>query len=165
MIDVQITDIALFVVAGTTCAYCFILSQRLKSLQNTKDGLGATIVAFSKSIADMSSSTKETNLRARQIAQNLTTAIETAERSTLEMNTLLDRLEAKEQHLTHKVTRATQTVDQDLQIILDEAKHYTHEIAALLGEIKTLPSYAGKQQNMPAMQPNSAIEMDYDDLF
>ena len=61
--SIQPTDIAIFLVSFAACIYCFVLSKRLKALQNTKDGLGATITALSTSIAQMSSTTQDTRVR------------------------------------------------------------------------------------------------------
>ena len=41
-LPIQPTDIAIFLVSFAACVYCFILSRRLKALQDTRDGLGAT---------------------------------------------------------------------------------------------------------------------------
>ena len=57
--SIQPTDIAIFLVSFAPCIYCFVLSKRLKALQNTKDGLGATITALSTSISQMSSTTQD----------------------------------------------------------------------------------------------------------
>lgn len=163
--DIQLTDISLFAVSFTACIYCFVLSRRLKTLQDTKDGLGATIVAFSKSIADMSSSTKETNLRAKQIAQNLTTAISAADASAIKISTLLETLDAKETHLTHNIAKATKDVDTDLQGVLNEAKVYAHEISTLLKEIKTIPTQARNSANGATIHTSKMIEVDFHELF
>jgi chromosome segregation ATPase len=165
MMDIQLTDISLFAVSFTACIYCFVLSRRLKTLQDTKDGLGATIVAFSQSISDMSSSTKETNLRAKQIAQNLTTAIHAADASAIKIAALLEALDAKETHLTRNIAQATQDVDADLQGVLDEAKLYANEISSLLKEIKTLPVHARNSENTTNAHTSRTTVIEHHDLF
>lgn len=165
MIDIQLTDISLFAVSFTACIYCFVLSRRLKTLQNTKDGLGATIVAFSQSISDMSSSTKETNLRAKQIAQNLTTAIHAADASAIKIAALLEALDAKETHLTHNIAQATQDLDADLQCVVEEAKLYAHEISALLKQIKTIPVKARNSDNAATAHSARTAIIEHHDLF
>ena len=65
------TDIAIVLVSFAACVYCFVLNRRLKALQNTKDGLGATIMAMSKSIAAMSNSTQETRSHVGEMAVRL----------------------------------------------------------------------------------------------
>lgn len=77
--DIQPADIAIFLISFAACAYCIVLSRRLKALQNTKDGLGATIMALSNSIAAMSSTTKETGTYAGELATRLARLMKDAE--------------------------------------------------------------------------------------
>ena len=67
---IQATDIAIILVSFAACVYCFVLNRRLKALQDTRDGLGATIMAMSKSIAAMSNSTKEHIAKAEAMGKN-----------------------------------------------------------------------------------------------
>ena len=71
MPDIQPIDIALFLVSLAACIYCVQLSRRLKSLQDTRDGLGATIMAMNKSVSAVSSATQETRNQAGELASRL----------------------------------------------------------------------------------------------
>ena len=53
------SEIAPFLDSFAACLYCALLSRRLKALQNTKDGLGASIRAMSESVAAVSSAKHE----------------------------------------------------------------------------------------------------------
>ena len=72
MMPLDPSDIALFLVSFAACLYCALLSRRLKALQNTKDGLGASIRAMSESVAAVSSARHEAKAQSGEIAVRLT---------------------------------------------------------------------------------------------
>lgn len=75
----EVSDIAIILICGATCLYCVVLGRRLSALQNTKDGLGAAIVNFSRSISEISSTTQATTAQAGRLALRLTELIDQAE--------------------------------------------------------------------------------------
>lgn len=79
--DFQPIDIALFLVSFAACIYCIVLSRRLKALQDTKDGLGATIMAMTKSVSAISSATHETRAQTGELANRLGALIKEADAS------------------------------------------------------------------------------------
>lgn len=85
---IQATDIVIILVSFAACVYCFVLSRRLKALQDTKDGLGATIMAMTKSVAAMSSSTKETRSHVGEMAARLATQLEDARQTCIRLEEL-----------------------------------------------------------------------------
>ena len=88
MPEFQITDLALFLVSLAACIYCVQLSRRLKSLQDTRDGLGATIMAMTKSVSAVSSATQETRNQAGELAARLSKLMKEADET-------CERLEAQ----------------------------------------------------------------------
>ncbi|RIJ23721.1 hypothetical protein D1224_05525 [Henriciella barbarensis] len=88
MPEFHITDLALFLVSLAACIYCVQLSRRLKSLQDTRDGLGATIMAMTKSVSAVSSATQETRNQAGELAAQLSKLMKEADET-------CDRLEAQ----------------------------------------------------------------------
>ena len=71
-------DIAIILISSVACIYCMVLSRRLRALQNTRNGLGATIKALSDSISAVSSTTDETRYHAGELATRLAHLIEEA---------------------------------------------------------------------------------------
>ena len=57
-------DVAIILISSVACIYCIVLSRRLRALQNTRNGLGATIKALSDSISAVSATTDETRFHA-----------------------------------------------------------------------------------------------------
>ncbi|MEE2922725.1 MAG: hypothetical protein VYC38_13255, partial [Pseudomonadota bacterium] len=73
------SDIALFLVSFAACLYCALLSRRLKALQNTRNGLGASIRAMSESVAAVSSARHETQAQAGELMTRLSAVMKEAE--------------------------------------------------------------------------------------
>lgn len=71
-------DIAIILISSVACIYCMVLSRRLRALQNTRNGLGATIKALSDSISAVSATTDETRYHAGELATRLAHSIEEA---------------------------------------------------------------------------------------
>ena len=71
-------DIAIILISSVACIYCIVLSRRLRALQNTRNGLGATIKALSDSISAVSATTDETRFHAGELAARLARLIEEA---------------------------------------------------------------------------------------
>ena len=93
MPEFQITDLALFLVSLAACIYCVQLSRRLKSLQDTRDGLGATIMAMTKSVSAVSSATTETRNQAGELAARLSKMMKEADATCDRLEALIERAE------------------------------------------------------------------------
>lgn len=97
----MIIDIAFILVSLVACVYCVVLSRRLKALQDTRDGLGATILALSQSIAQLSASSRNTKTEVAQSAVTLASHVEEARLSIQKLEALkseIERLRARELH-------------------------------------------------------------------
>lgn len=85
-------DIAIILISSVACLYCIVLSRRLKALQNTRNGLGATIKALSDSISAVSATTDETRYHAGELAARLARLIEEAKLSCARIEDVTTRL-------------------------------------------------------------------------
>ncbi len=102
--NIQPTDIAILLISAAACIYCIVLNRRLKALQDTKDGLGATIVAFSKSVSDMSQSTQQTRTHAGQIAGRLADLLSEANAASDRLQSLSRDFDSEHSSLIEKAT-------------------------------------------------------------
>ena len=93
--DFNPADFAIVLICMATCGYCYILSKRLEALKNTKDGLGATIVAFSRAISEISSTSKATTDRTTELATELVNLIERAESACLKVSSATTEMESR----------------------------------------------------------------------
>ena len=55
----QTFDAILLLVSGAAGLYCFILSRRLKALQDMKTGIGASILAMTNAIAQLNAASHD----------------------------------------------------------------------------------------------------------
>ena len=135
---IQATDIVIILISFAACVYCFVLSRRLKALQNTKDGLGATIMAMSKSIAAMSSSTKETRSHVGEMAARLATQLEDAQRMCARIEEMKVSLEATQKDAQDQVTAAQAELSTMMRIMLDQSKTRIMEMNRVMQQLREL---------------------------
>jgi methyl-accepting chemotaxis protein len=135
---IQATDIAILLVSFAACVYCFVLNRRLKALQNTKDGLGAMIVAMSKSISAMTSSTKETRSQVGEMAARLATQLEDAKQTCARLEALQASLEATQKDTVEQVTASQAELSTMMRIILDQSKTRVMEMNRVMNQLREL---------------------------
>lgn len=137
---IQPTDIALFLVSFAACVYCIILSRRLKTLQDTRDGLGATIMAMNKSVAAVSSATRETRVQAGELTDRLAQMMREADKSCQRLSALQASVEASEGNLGRKADAVKSEVASELKLILQRSRQEMREMKQLLQELKAQKS-------------------------
>lgn len=137
---IQPTDVALFLVSFAACVYCIVLSRRLKTLQDTRDGLGATIMAMNKSVAAVSSATHETRAQAGELAGRLAQATQEAEKTCKRLAELQASLENSEADLGRKAQAANAEIKSEMVEILQRARHESQQMKQLLQEMKSQSS-------------------------
>lgn len=123
--NVQPTDIAILLISVAACIYCIVLNRRLRALQDTKDGLGATIVAFSKSVSDMSQTTQQTRSHAGQMAGRLADLLKEANAASNRLEKLSKNFDAEHSSLIDKVTHEADQVCVRIQSLTTELETST----------------------------------------
>lgn len=99
-------DIAIILISSVACMYCIVLSRRLKALQNTRNGLGATIKALSDSISAVSATTDETRYHAGELAARLARLIEEAKLSCARIEDVTQRLNDAQNRAESQIQQA-----------------------------------------------------------
>ncbi len=140
--SVQPTDIAIFLVSFAACIYCFVLSKRLKALQNTKDGLGATITALSTSIAQMSSTTQDTRVRVESMATRLAHLIAEAEATCKKLEETIASVDLAKASATDEVHTAQMDLFVMMRTVLDQSKERVAEMTGLMRQMRTMSDEA-----------------------
>ncbi len=136
--SIQPTDIAIFLVSFAACIYCFVLSKRLKALQNTKDGLGATITALSTSIAQMSSTTQDTRVRVESMASRLAHLISEAEKTCQRLEETIASVDTAKASATDEVHNAQMDLYVMMRTVLDQSKERVAEMTGLMRQMRTM---------------------------
>ena len=140
--SIQPTDIAIFLVSFAACIYCFVLSKRLKALQNTKDGLGATITALSTSIAQMSSTTQDTRVRVESMATRLAHLISEAEATCRKLEETIASVDLAKASATDEVHTAQMDLFVMMRTVLDQSKERVAEMTGLMRQMRTMSDEA-----------------------
>ena len=99
-------DIAIILISSVACIYCMVLSRRLRALQNTRNGLGATIKALSDSISAVSATTDETRYHAGELATRLAHLIEEAKLACKRVEELTRELNQAPPPVAHPIQHA-----------------------------------------------------------
>ncbi len=135
---VQATDIALFLISFAACVYCIVLSRRLRVLQNTKDGLGATIMALSDSIATMSATTQETRLHANDLANRLTGVMQEATRTCRQIDEMTRDLDIRQANRLAEARAAGDELGARVNGLLEDSAARIEELDMLTRQVRTL---------------------------
>ena len=136
----QPTDIALVVISAVACIYCFLLGRKLKALQNTKDGLGATIAAFTKATSEISAATQLSCQQASQQATKLFGLISEANATCDKLIELANTTEERLQRAGEDSKETSKAIEAHLDEILKDAKAQNDELTALSEQMRVLSS-------------------------
>jgi uncharacterized protein YoxC len=135
---IQATDVALFLVSFAACIYCIVLSRRLRVLQNTKNGLGATIMALSDSIATMSAATQETRLHASDLATRLTDLMQDAQKASLKIDSMTRDMEARHSAKVAELTASSEMLRDQMDSLISESEDRIAELRLLNEQVRLL---------------------------
>ena len=150
-------DIAIILISSVACIYCMVLSRRLRALQNTRNGLGATIKALSDSISAVSATTDETRYHAGELATRLAHLIEEAkiackrvEDLTRELNQAPLPVSPPMQHVSAPVAPPAQDTAEEMREALALSNARLREITDLMHRMKHMSeeSAATAQRDM-----------------
>ncbi len=139
------SDIALFLVSFAACLYCALLSRRLKALQNTRNGLGASIRAMSESVAAVSSARHETQAQAGELMTRLSAVMKEAEATGKKLTELKDALEIKDRETSRRIQSTDAEIRRTMREALAQSSERIDEISRLTRKLETLASRASAQ--------------------
>ncbi len=142
MMPFEPSDIALFLVSFAACLYCALLSRRLKALQNTKDGLGATIRAMSESVAAVSSARQTAQAQSSEIAVRLTAILQEANDAGKKLTELKDALEIKDRETSRRIQAADAEIRSTMREALAQSSERVAEISRLTKRLEAVASRA-----------------------
>lgn len=156
-------DIAIILISSVACLYCIVLSRRLKALQNTRNGLGATIKALSDSISAVSATTDETRFHAGELATRLARLIDEAKLSCTRIEDVTERLNEAharaELHLKEAALApemvAPAPMPKAQSHVADDTDQKLSEISALMDKLKDLTeaSVTAAEASTPTLRP------------
>lgn len=131
MLD-TVLDLVLLLVSGSACLYCWLLSRRLKALQDLKKGLGASIVSLSEAISKTSIAAQEARLSASQSADKLTRLLADIDKSVPVVDDLIESIHRSTRRAANETTRMQDDAIATIKPLLDEAKRTANELASVV---------------------------------
>ena len=159
-------DIAIILISSVACLYCIVLSRRLKALQNTRNGLGATIKALSDSISAVSTTTDEARFHAGELAARLARLIEEAKLSCARIEDTTIRLKDAHAAAELQLSRTPPPMPAPAPatpaeaaapapVSEDDSQQRLQEISDLMERLKDLTeaSVVAAEQSNPALRP------------
>lgn len=154
-------DIAIILISAVACIYCMVLSRRLRALQNTRNGLGATIKALSDTISAVSSTTDETRYHAGELATRLAHLIEEARTACDRVEQLTSDLKQTEVQSAERFDQVQQQASGTMQEALDLSNDRLREISDLMTRLKDLSedSVAAVQTEPPRSATAPPVEL------
>lgn len=152
--SIQPTDIAIFLVSFAACVYCIVLSRRLKALQNTKDGLGATITALSTSISQMSATTQDTRVRVESMATRLAHLISEAEKTCQRLEETIASVDTAKASATDEVHTAQMDLYVMMRTVLDQSKERIAEMTGLMRQMRVMSDEVAAQTPSTRTRPS-----------
>lgn len=150
-------DIAIILISAVACIYCMVLSRRLRALQNTRNGLGATIKALNDSISAVSATTDETRYHAGELATRLAHLIDDAKVACERVERLTHDLHQTPPPAAQPVAPATPDTADSMQQALDLSNERLREITDLMHRMKHMSEESAaaipRDEAVPAPHP------------
>ena len=102
-----IVDFLLLAASGAACFYCWVLSTRIKSVTNTKDGIHSGIVALTQSAEEIQTAIASTKDAATENAATLEQLLADADKRIPELRDLMKQLTEISQTAVEETESAT----------------------------------------------------------
>lgn len=145
-------DIAIILISSVACVYCMVLSRRLRALQNTRNGLGATIRALSDSISAVSATTDETRYHAGELATRLAHQIEEAKTACDRIERLIENMERTQVRSSQQFDQVHQKTSDSMRDALDLSNQRLREISDLMNRMKHM-----SEESATPIQPEDRL--------
>lgn len=153
---IQPTDVAIFLVSFAACIYCIVLSRRLKALQDTKDGLGATITAMTNSVSAMSQATHDTRARVETMATRLAQLIGDGEKMCKRLEDTIMTMERSQTSMTNQVHTAQTELNVMMRDVLDQSRARIVEMTTLMRQMRAMSEAGEPDITAPLTRAKSA---------
>ena len=116
-----IVDFILLAASGAATVYCFVLSKRLKKLNDMKNGLGASIASMSQTLDQTQQVLSLAKRSSVESIERLSALLEEAERLTPELSQLMDALGELSEIAADDIAKAKDAALQSFEAGIAEA--------------------------------------------
>jgi|GEM_PF-2468097 len=123
-----IVDFLLLAASGAACFYCWVLSTRIKSVTNTKDGIHSGIVALTQSAEEIQKAIASTKDAATRDAAAMEQLLAEAEKKIPELRDLMTQLTDISQSAVQETETATKNLVETLSPHIKEAQEVSYQL-------------------------------------
>lgn len=151
----HVFDIILILISGSACFYCWLLNKRLKSLQDMKKGLGASIVTLSATLTRTNVAAQEAKLSTASSVATLDRLLCDVKKSISQTDAMLESLDRRAKKATNE-TKAMQTeVTDTIKPLLQEADKKAKNLFKIINEVNHYTAHlvSSSKEATPAKSP------------
>ncbi len=123
-----IVDFLLLAASGAACFYCWVLSTRIKSVTNTKDGIHSGIVALTQSAEEIQSAIASTKDAATENSAALEQLLAEADKKIPELRELMSQITEISQTAVQETETATTNLVETLSPHIKEAQEVSYQL-------------------------------------
>lgn len=145
-----IIDFLLLAASGAACFYCWVLSTRIKSITNTKDGIHTGIVALTQSAEEIQSAIASTKLAATESSANLEQLLAEADKKIPELRDLMSQITEISQTAVQETETATTNLFTMLTPHIKEAQAASYQLLDALEATYTSQTVALAEKKQAA---------------
>ena len=158
---IQPIDVVLFLVSFAACFYCFVLSRRLRALHDTKEGIGATIMALTKSISTVSNTAQSTKEHTAEMIVRLAAQLQEAEAACARMEALISELQETQKSATLRTQSAQADISELIEDLQSRSEQRVNDLTNLMREqiIEAQTELSGTMKRLLDQSKEQIVEM------
>lgn len=137
-------DLILLMASGAATVYCFVLSRRLTRLNDTKNGLGASIASMSQALDQTQQALTFARTSSIDAVQKLASSLEEAERVRPEIAKLIEELSALAELMVDDIDHAKDDALQQIDSRLANTRKLVVAPASVVAG-KTAPQVSSRR--------------------
>ena len=130
-----IPDIILIVISGLACLYCYLLSRRLRKLNNLETGLGASIITLTRAIEETYKAAQDAQTSTAEAVKTLRDLLERSDNLTPKADTIVKDMERAFERARDKQDQLEYAIDVSLSRAVDKAETTATGLLQIVSEI------------------------------
>lgn len=149
----QLFDFALLVICSCSALYCWMLSKRLRALQNLRKGMGKAMVDLTKSVTAVETNAAKLNREASTAVAELRDALRKVDAYEAKVDVLLGTMDRQARETWRDFKKKSETTQQHLKEDADTLRELmddAREMTAMLNEQLIKVAEAQKLTDAPA---------------
>lgn len=128
-------DIILIVISGLACMYCYLLSRRLRKLNNLETGLGASIVTLTRAIEETYKAAQDAQTSTAEAVETLRDLLARSDNLTPKADTIVKDMERSFERARDKQEQLEYSIDVSLARAVDKAETTATGLLQIVSEI------------------------------